>query len=182
MELISSTPSGAVIKINLSGFWIKQFETEGKVYQSIEIDQDQGLTTEPGFPEIPHISKVLAIPDQGTVNIEVIEKSGLQIFQNIVVPPARESWIEGEKETPYVENQNFYSTGSIYPSTLARVEDPAVFRDFRIARVSVFPIRYSPQKQQIEAYSSITVRVSYGGGIGINPKIYSFTSHCAVIC
>ncbi|MEE9450063.1 MAG: C25 family cysteine peptidase, partial [Ignavibacteriaceae bacterium] len=129
------------------------------------------ITTEVGLPEIPHIARVLAIPNQGTISVEVLETSETQIIKGINIPPARESWIEGKPETQYLENKESYSSESFYPQQIVRVEEPAVFRDFRIARISIFPIRYSPAKQEIEAYSSITIRVNYGLGIGINPKL-----------
>ncbi len=123
------------------------------------------------MPEIPHIAKILAIPDQGTVSVEVLETGKTQIIKGINIPPVRESWMEGKPETPYCENIAAYSSEDIYPAELVKVEDPAIFRDFRIARVSIYPIRYSPAKQEIEVVSSITIKVKYGGGSGINSKL-----------
>src|SRR4030042_465414 len=130
----------------------------------------QSITTEAGFPEIPHIAKILAIPNQGSVSVEVLETSPVQIFKGINVLPARESWEEGKPETAYLENVEAYNSDDIYPGNFARVEDPAVFRDFRIARVSIFPVRYSPAKKEIQAVTSITIRINYSAGPGINPK------------
>jgi len=137
-------------------------------YPSIRI---LSLTPKVGLPEIPHIAKVLAIPNQGTISVEVLEMGESKIIKGIKIPPARESWIEGKPETQYIENKESYSSVNYYPQEFVKVEEPAVFRDFRIARVSIFPIRYSPAKNEIEAYSSITIRVNYGSGIGINPKL-----------
>ncbi|MDZ7624281.1 MAG: C25 family peptidase propeptide domain-containing protein [Ignavibacteriaceae bacterium] len=141
-----------------------------RYYHSIDIGS-LGITTEVGMPEIPHIAKILAIPDQGTVSVEVIEVSKSQIIKGINVPPARESWSEGKPETPYLENDLVYGSENLYPNELVKVEDPVIFRDFRIARVSIFPIRYSPGKKAIEVFSSVTVKIKYGGGLGINPKL-----------
>nr|NQU93610.1 hypothetical protein [Bacteroidota bacterium] len=47
---------------------------------------------------------------------------------------------------------------------------PAIFRDFRIARVSFFPVRYVPAKKELQVVSSITVRINYGPGEVVNPK------------
>ena len=170
VQLISDDITGTVIKIELPGFQIDEFITEGKTYHSINLGSE-AITTEVGLPEIPHLAKVLAIPNQGTVSVEVLETSNPQIIKGINIPPARESWIEWKPETQYLENEELYSSSNLYPQEIVRVEDPAVFRDFRIARVSIFPIRYSPAKQEIEVYSSITIRVNYGSGIGINPKL-----------
>ncbi|HSW56258.1 MAG TPA: C25 family cysteine peptidase [Ignavibacteriaceae bacterium] len=169
VQLISDDAISTIIKIDLPGFYINEFSVEGKTYHSISFDAE-GITTEVGFPEIPHIAKILAIPDQGSVSIEVLETSPAQIFKGINVPPARESWEEGKPETAYLENNEVYNSSNIYPNSFAKVEDPAVFRDFRIARVSIFPIRYSPSKKEIRAVSSITIKINYLQGTSINPK------------
>ena len=172
VQLISDDITGTVIKIELPGFRIDEFNADGKTYHSINLGAD-AIATEVGLPQIPHIAKVLAIPNQGTISVEVLEMSEPKIIKGIHIPPARESWIEGKPETQYLENEESYSSVNYYPQEIARVEEPAVFRDFRIARISIFPIRYSPAKKEIEAYSSITIRVNYGSGIGINPKLTS---------
>ena len=59
----------------------------------------------------------------------------------------------------------------MYPNVYAEVESPSVFRDFRIARVSVFPVRYVPGKKELQVVSSITIRINYGAGEVVNPKI-----------
>jgi hypothetical protein len=169
IQLISDDGFSTVIKVELPGFQIDEFIAEGKAYHSINIGSE-AITTEVGLPEIPHIAKVLAIPDQGTISVEILETSTVQIIKGINLPPARESWLEGKPETPYAESPEWYSSEDTYPREIARVEEPAVFRDFRIARVSIFPIRYSPAKNEIEAYSSITIRINYGQGLGINHK------------
>jgi hypothetical protein len=169
VKLISDSPSETILKIDLPGFYIKEFSADGKTYQRITIGEE-GKTADTGYPDLPDIAKVLAIPDNGTVQIEVLQTSPVQRIEGLNIPPVRESWIEGKPETPYIENAGCYSSEKIYPEHLARVEDPAVFRDFRIARVTVFPIRYIPARHEIEAISSITVRVKYNPGIGINPK------------
>ena len=172
VQILSDDALSTVIKVGLPGFQINEFTADGKKYHSLSFDAE-GITTEVGFPEIPHIAKVLAIPDQGSVSVEILETSTVQIVEGISLSPARKSWEEGKPETPYLENIEAYASEDIYPKNFARVEDPAIFRDFRIVRVSIFPIRYLPAKKEIEAVSSITIRVNYIPGSGINPKTIS---------
>jgi hypothetical protein len=169
VQLISDDGLSTVIRVDLPGFQLSEFTSDGKVYHSISIGSD-AVTGETGYPEIPHIARVLAIPDNGLVSVEILETTPVQVFQGIYIPPVRESWIEGKPETPYLENDEVYSSEKIYPQEAARVEDPAVFRDFRIARVSIFPIRYSPTKREIQVIPSITVKINYSPGFGLNPK------------
>ena len=101
VQLISDDITGTVIKVELPGFNIKEFNAEGKIYQSIDLGA-LGITTEVGMPEISHLAKILAVPNQGTVSVEVLETGKTQIIKGINIPPARKSWIEGEPETPYL--------------------------------------------------------------------------------
>ncbi len=170
VKLISDDNTGTIIKIELPGFRIKEFYNDNIIYHSIQLDE-MAITNEVGFPEIPHIAKILAIPDLGVASIEILETSETQIIKGINIPPVRESWFEGEPESQYLKNNDSYNSEVVYPGNLARIEDPVIFRDFRIARVSIFPIRYSPAKQELEVISSITIKVKYGNGDGINPKL-----------
>lgn len=167
--LVSDNPEASVIRIELSGFDLQEFRDGGRTYHSINLLSDI-FTTIPGSPEIPHVAKVLAIPDMAGVSIEIVETGEQLIFENIFLPPARESWWEGKPESPYVENEDAYRQNAFFPSAMVEVEEPAIFRDFRIARVSFYPVRYNPAIKQLQVTTSLTVRVVYGKGEAINPK------------
>ena len=169
VQILSDDNSGTILKIEIAGFDIRQFTTDGKSYQVVDLLSDI-FVTNPGSPELPHIAKILAVPDQAGISVEVIETGEIQTFQNIYLPPARQSWWEGQPETAYEENSKAYNSDEIFPNEFASTEAPSVFRDFRIARVSVFPLRYNAAKRELQAVSSITVRVNYGKGEVINPK------------
>ena len=172
VSILSDDGSSTVLKVDISGFDISTFTSDGKTYQSVDL-LSEIFTTKPGFPELPQIAKVLAVPDKASVSVEVIGTGEVQIFNNIHIQPARLSWLEGEPETPYDENIDVYQSTDVYPKAFAAVEPPSVFRDFRIARVSLFPVRYVPAKKELQVTSSITVRINYGDGVAVNPKTAS---------
>jgi len=169
VTLISDDNSSTIIKIELSGFNIKEINTEGKTYQAVDL-MTEIFSSETGFPDLPYIAKILAIPDQSGVSVEVIETGDIQTFKNIYLPPARVSWFEGQPESSYTENSEAYNSTDIYPKELVKIDPPSIFRDFRIARLSVFPMRYIPAKKELQTFSSITVRINYGEGQVVNPK------------
>nr|NQU91164.1 hypothetical protein [Bacteroidota bacterium] len=152
VTLISDDNSSTVIKIEISGFNITDFKTDGKTYQSVDLLTDI-FSAGPGNPELPYLAKVLAIPDQAGISFEVLETGTAQTFTNIYLPPARLSWIEGDPEPAYEENTQAYQSDDVYPKELVKIDPPAIFRDFRIARVSVFPIRYVPAKKELQVVS-----------------------------
>ena len=172
VTLLSHDNNSSVIKVDIAGFNVKEFVTAGKSYHSIDLLTDI-FSTEPGSPELPLIAKVLAIPDQASVSVEVIETGEVFTFENISVPPARLSWFEGKPEPAYEENIETYQSYNVYPHEFVKVDPPSIFRDFRIARVSINPVRYIPAEKTLEVVSSITIRVNYGQGEVINPKTKS---------
>jgi len=169
VTILSDDNSSMLIKVELPGFNLKEINADGKTYQVVDL-MSEIFTSETGFPDLPHIAKILAIPDQSGVTVEVIETGKIQTFKNVYLPPARLSWFEGQPETSYTENQEAYNSTDVYPKELAKIDAPSIFRDFRIARLSVFPIRYIPAKRELQTISSITVRINYGEGEIINPK------------
>ncbi len=169
VTLISDDNSGTVLKIEITGFDLKDFVSEDKNYQVADL-MTEVSTQNPGYPELPYIAKVLAIPDQAGVSVEILGTGETQTFNNVNLRPARESWFEGSPETPYTENEDAYNSMSAWPAKLAQFDQPSIFRDFRITRVSVFPLRYIPSKKQLQVVSSITVRINYEPGEVLNPK------------
>jgi hypothetical protein len=169
VSLLSDDNNSTVIRIELSGFDLKEFYSDGKKYNLVDL-LSEATTSAPGYPELPCIAKILAVPDQAGISVEVIETGEVRTFKDIDIPPVRQSWLEGELEPAYSEYPRAYNTGEIFPAEYVKIDPPAVFRDFRIVRVSVFPIRYNPAGREIQVVSSITVRISYGKGEAVNPK------------
>jgi len=170
VTLISDDANSTVIKVEVSGFVMKNLLTEDKSYKKFDLLTDI-FTIEPGAPDLPHIAELLAIPDNSGVSVEVIDVGETQTLSNINVPPARPTWWEGDAEPAYEEDAKSYSKDAFYPEVMARMDDPTIFRDFRISRLSVFPVQYNPVQKELRVASSITVKICYGKGEVINPKI-----------
>lgn len=169
VTLVSDDPYSTVLKIEIAGFDLKNIETSDRTSQVVDL-LSESFTNETGYPSVPYVAKVLAIPDMAGVSVEVLEMGEVFTFNDIHLAPARESWLEGAEETPYNEIKAAYASLAAYPETAIQSEPPAIFRDFRIARISVFPVRYIPGKNELQVTSSMTVRINYGKGEVVNPK------------
>lgn len=169
VTLLQDDPAGTVLKVDLSGFDLIESRFGAETFHSIDL-LTESFTTDAGYPELPCISKVLAIPDQAGVSFEVIATGEVHTYSGLILPPARPSWWEGDPEPPYVKDDVAYKSTGLFPAQVAKIDAPSVFRDFRITRVAIYPIRYVADKQELQVVSSITIRVTYGGGEVINPK------------
>lgn len=157
------------IRIDISGLELQQLLSEGKSYTSVDLLTD-AFTTQAGSPEVPFVATILAIPDQSGISVEIIDSAPVQTFSGMFLPPAKPVWKEGDPEPPHMEDARAYASQDVYPTHQVTVDPPGILRDFRIARVAVYPIRYVPGKNELQVISSMTIRVSYSGGSVVNPK------------
>jgi len=169
VEILEHSLSGITLKINLTGFKKSKIISDGKALDYIDL-LTESFKEEAGAPAVPYLSKVLAIPDNQGVSAEVIATGKLHTFKNVDLAPARESWVEGFDETPYVKNEEIYTLEKNYPQKMVNISKPSIFRDFRISRLSVFPVQYNPANKELNIYSSVIVKVNYGSGKNNNIK------------
>lgn len=169
IAVLQDDRSTTVVKVELFGFAVNRFVADGKSYQAIDLLTDVA-TNEAGRPEVPYLAELLIVPDQGDVSVEVMEIGEVRKYQGYALPPARPTWQEGTPEPPFVEDAAAYHSIDAYPDRFVEVNDPVVFRDFRVARVAVYPVRYVPATNELQIATSLTIRLTYGGGTGINPR------------
>jgi hypothetical protein len=169
VQILSDDTNSTVIKIDISGFEMKEFYSDSVLYQSIDLLSDVS-TSQPGYPGLPYISKILGVPDMAGISYEILETGPQQTFYNINLPPCQESWYEGQTEPAFKKNEIAYSSSDIFPNEMASLSTPSIFRDFRIVRVSIYPVRYIASKKELQVTSSITVKIKYNSEKVVNPK------------
>jgi hypothetical protein len=123
----------------------------------------------PGAPDVPVMSCLLGIPDRGDVRLEVVSFDE-QYLEGYDVAPARPFAQEGKALIEAVPDAAIYGQDAFYPSELASLGEPAVFRDLRVVAVRVNPVRYNPATRTLAVAERVRVRLSYGPGPGINPR------------
>lgn len=163
VTIVSDDESGTLIKIDISGFELNSVTTTRKTYHTVDLLTDV-ITNKEGYPEVSYISKLLAIPDEAGISYEVVKTGETYTFGNIYLKPAQRSWFEGMPESVIEEDTQAYYSRNTFPESSVFIESPVIFRDFRIARVCFYPIRYNPSKKELEVVSSMTVRINYGKG------------------
>ncbi|MGA9116388.1 MAG: C25 family cysteine peptidase [Bacteroidota bacterium] len=169
VEVLSDDASGTVLRLDLTGFLWEQLPDAGGAYRTVDL-LTEAFSREEGHPEVPCVPVLLAVPDGAALEVEVLESSDITTIPGWLLPPVRASQWEGAPEPPLRAEAAAYAADAPYPPLPVRASDPAVFRDFRIARIELYPIRYNPSRGELRCASSMTVRVSYTSGAGTNPK------------
>ena len=141
ITLLGSDEINTVIKTELYGFNLKNTDVNGKSYQSLDLMGEASIN-EAGKPDLPLITKVIAVPNDASISVEVINVGEVKIYKDINMLPARKSWYEGDPETEFIEDEATYLSNSKYPDEQVSIDIPSVFRDFRIVRVAISPTQY----------------------------------------
>lgn len=169
VKIISSNSNKTILEINISGVMIEEISTKTSIFQQVGFMSDK-FTTEEGKPEVPYISKTLAIPNDASISYEIIEASGIEIIKNILLPPARKSWVEGSLEPEYLISENIYKSAISFPEEKVGIGEPVIFRDFRISRISIFPAQYNSQTKELRVIKKLKIQINYGNQPTVNIK------------
>jgi len=140
-------------------------EAAGQTYHRVMLGE-AGSTMESGLPELPTLSMTLAIPRQGSVQVEALGHEQNLITQFNAYPLQQGQEYESPKS--FVKNADYYASGSLYPQAAVEYSDPVILRDFRIINIQVNPFSYDPQTQELIVRQSVDLRVNFTPEPGIN--------------
>lgn len=169
-ESIKTAPQVSVVKQNMNeivfnvdvfGFDVKSISENGNNYKSIDLLTESTFSKNPGSPELPCIVKNIAVPVGEKITITTSSNESVSNFYNYKIAPQRESFYEGSAVTDLYENNQSYSLNDLYPAKNYEVVNAGIFRDFQIAQVKIYPIRYIPAQNSIEVNSQLSVSIKF---------------------
>jgi hypothetical protein len=167
-RVLASDQTGVSFEVRVPGAFVS--EGEGVPFRGVGLSIPGASTMqEPGFPDLPMLSYLIAVPATGGVELDV-SVSGERVLSGYDVLPAAPFARMGEEPTDAARDPEIYATDGLYPSAIASVGEPAVMRDLRLVQVRVFPVRYNPVQRTLVAVDRIEVSLRFTGGDGANPK------------
>ena len=177
-DVTNSTSSLVEFELEIPGMESKEIDTFNRVY----IPEHTKLDSI-GFPEVPVITYLIAIPECNNVNLNITLLDSI-IIDNINIYPAPE-WIEHSKgENSYMEekftiNNAFYNSDEYFPGYTGELVEKGAVRDQDCIRVKIYPVQFNPVQQQVTAYSRVNVEITFDNAIGsVNNDVGIFNEVC----
>ena len=152
-------------QVNPDDITFQEQTIDGISYQKISL-QDYPLTTEAGKPQLPQITKLLAIPDQGDPQVEIIS-SDYTTLPDLNVCPVPQPQIlssskeQGSTESKFTIDNTVYSANQLYPAKLADLGQGSYLREQRLVRLTINPLQWNPVMKELRVYTTITIRIDY---------------------
>ena len=157
--------SGMQISFQLPEYKLSTAALGAASYQRIEMEGASFLSST-GMPELPFFSTSLAVPATGSVKVEVLSASQ-RVISGFMAYPVQEDF-ESDQPKGISVNSDYYHNGGDYPTAALQYGDPQIMRELRIVNIQVNPFIYNAVSQQLTIHDQISLRISFGGGQGIN--------------
>ena len=124
-----------------------------------------------GYPEIPVVSFLVAIPDCDSINLVInpldsSQFNGFNIYPapEMVPDTTPEGYVYLREEFTY--DQVAYSNDNWFPGLLGNEVDHGAIRAQSVIRILIYPVQFNPVKKIIKAYSEYNISITFNNATG----------------
>ncbi|MFK5970318.1 MAG: C25 family cysteine peptidase [Candidatus Marithrix sp.] len=156
-----------IVEFNIPGTNSSELTEEDTIYHQLNLLQESSIS-EVGKPELPMLSRLIAIPKNAITNVQIISFDVQEIEGYNIYPAQKLLTDEDLVNAPlpvFTKDDKVYGRDEFYPANIAKLDDSAIIRGTSVAALRVFPVQFNPVTQKLKIYSNIRVKVSFEGGV-----------------
>lgn len=179
ISVLSSTNQNVRYRVTIPGLFSESITHQGDVYQRLSIPGIQKWGN-PGYPEIPSIGKLLAIPQCSgiSISVEITDSLVLDGYSLYPSPKIVEDSVGGEFRLveEFEKNDSIYSLNQYFPGEYLESSDGGFLRSQKVLRMSAFPIRYNPANKKLIVYTEFEINIQFQNPIteiNVNNGLFS---------
>ncbi|MCD4820412.1 MAG: hypothetical protein K8S23_17165 [Candidatus Cloacimonetes bacterium] len=165
----SETLAKTIVQFSLDGYTLEKKSKSGQNYVRIS-HKCSGDFLQVGKPDLPRFTRLIAIPNDGgvSVNINFIEEETLY---NTKVYPRQPLKKDSEKNIfDFTIDNDFYNSRSIFPQNIVELGEPAILRDYRIVSVTINPFQYNSANNSVRIIKNIELTIDNNREESVNEK------------
>ena len=162
----SSTRSNLELSLTIDDFSLQsdrhgEFEGQDIVMNGIF------LPNEAGKPNLPIVSRYVAIPRGATVNVSV-KNQVTETLHGVDIMPAPELPLDDSKSPMvYYQDDKIYNADVFFPTQPIIVSESMKIRDIDVVILSVTPFQYNPVSKELVVTRKLNLEISFEGGNGV---------------
>lgn len=156
------------------------FVVETDSFRRVNINEHPRMDSV-GFPEMPVVSFLVAIPECDSINLQITPLDSIQ-FASYNIYPAPELVQDTTSEGAIALVEQFaydsviYTTDAMFPGYAGEAIDKGAIRAQNVVRVLFYPVQFNPVKKTVTAYSNIQVTLTFNNSVGSIQKNVGFFS------
>jgi len=139
-------------------------EGEGELFTQVEIPGTPSPIGAPGYPAVPVLRFLIAVPRGADVAIVATPYIAETIQVNLY--PIQPQPLDQFEDEPFEKNDAAYATDRVYPEELCAVIPLGYVRDVQIAEIACATGQYNPVTDQLTLFESVDFEVNFVGGTG----------------
>jgi hypothetical protein len=168
VQVLQSDPDRTVLEVRLGDLEMLPIVADGKNCVLPALEGEPSLMDR-GAPELPVVRQALIIGDLANATVRVLDADYESIKTDPIVPSKGHLLrSQDPKDVPF-EFGPVYKSSGLYPAEQAILHEPFILRDFRGVVVELRPVRYDPDRGQIQVARRMVVEVVAAPGQAKNP-------------
>ena len=160
--------SSLSVKLNfsISSFTIRKVDKTEKEMSVISLPGDNSVKKE-GYPNLPSITKYIAVPQGAKVSINIIA-SRTEVYKNIDIAPAQAIRKEDDedRQVQFVKNETIYSENAFYPLKITKMSEIKNIRGVDACLLNICPFQYNPVTKELIVYRDLKIDIVFSGSNG----------------
>jgi hypothetical protein len=172
LNVIESSPQGMILEVTLPGVELLEQLENGIFYSILNIPGTTPAAVAEGYPMLPTLSFLAAIPASGGVTITVLENEAVDLGYHMIFPmqpiPADNSY----EAIPFTVEPAAYYSG-IYPAEQSACIVDGLLRGVTLGRMSITPFSWNAETGLLTASRRIRVSVEFQGAVNLDQRLNS---------
>ncbi|MEA1867254.1 MAG: C25 family cysteine peptidase [Thermodesulfobacteriota bacterium] len=161
VRIISMNNNEIILELTLPQFEMETVQGPDGTYQKVLL-HGWAKTSRVGYPELPLNAVLLQVPEEGAIDIGVLEcvyetMPGCQIYP---VPRLGLS-DRGEPTTEFVKDADAYNASEFFPKGPATIGSRSVLRGTSSARLEIYPFQWNAMTKELRYYKKIRIMVQF---------------------
>lgn len=173
LELIESTPSGMIVELTLPGVEVTPVIEQGTEYSVLSLQGTTPNALAEGYPMLPKVSFLAALPSVPSVSIAVTEADEISLGRMTPYPMQPILPDNHNGPTGFVIDSDAYSSGQTIPGQYADYTVDGVLRGVTVGRFALTPFSWNSETGEITVARRLRVEIDFGGIADIEPRLYS---------
>ncbi|MCX6640292.1 MAG: C25 family cysteine peptidase [bacterium] len=163
VQVLRQSATEVQLEIRIPGLDVSSGILDGRRWDRIEIPTGS-FSNEPGQPEVPSFSRMVAIPPQSGVRVD-FEPLETMIIPDIDLMPDQGLNPEDLNNNPQPVKFDFtaYSQDQFYPDSRVAVSEPALMRGLRLVSIKTNPVTYNPTSKELKVVHRYKLTVHFEG-------------------
>ncbi len=169
VNVVSSSEQRVVIEYSFGSFDRNPVEIDGQTMFRLGLEKESRTYTA-GEPELPKITRSIAIGDDARMEAKVIS-SDYTDYQMAIAPSRGAISRSVDPATVPYTFSSIYRQNAFYPGDMVKLGEPYIMRDVRGIVVNAYPFAYNPATQTLRVYHSMTIAIDRVGMDDRNVKV-----------